>query len=58
MPGVGCRCKTGDFDFGSSCEMVDEARCSGVPNAKWLNDLCQCNPGYTKIGLQCACYGV
>ena len=58
VPGVGCRCKSGEFDLGSSCEYVDQARCSNIPSSRWVNNQCLCNEGFTKIGLQCICYGV
>lgn len=32
--------------------------CGGVLNSVWNNGICECNPGFTKVGLQCICYGV
>ena len=58
IDGIGCRCPEGDFDLGSKCEQVDQSRCMTIPKAFWDQTKCICQEGYTKVGLQCVCYGI
>ncbi len=58
VPGIGCRCPKGKFDLGSSCEEITELRCNIIPDSSWRDGMCVCNEGFTKVGLQCVCYGV
>lgn len=58
ITGIGCRCGEGTFDLGSKCERVDQNRCLTIPKSRWMNGMCECKEGFTKIGLQCVCYGI
>lgn len=57
VPGIGCSCSEGSFDTGASCETPDQSKCKVISNAIWNNNKCSCRPGFTKVGLQCVCYG-
>lgn len=54
----GCYCTNGTFWNGSQCLTISSSGCILIPNAVFLNNICDCISGFEKIDFSCVCKGV
>lgn len=51
----GCICPSGTFFEGNRCTSVPVNKCASIISSVWDGNSCVCSPGYTVVGMQCAC---
>ena len=55
---MGCTCQNGTFFENNRCVSMPLNRCASILSSVWNGNACVCNPGYSVVGVECACLGL